>query len=64
MYADDLVIFSSSKEGLQKSSDAASAFFSKWNLDINYDKTKCITFNKRGDKGKMYSKSRGLHPKM
>jgi len=52
LYADDLVIFSSSREGLQKSLDAASSFFSKWNLNINYDKTKCMTFNKRGDKEK------------
>ena len=52
LYADDLVIFSSSKEGLQKSLDAAANYFSKWNLDINYDKTKCMIFNKRGDKGK------------
>ena len=48
------VIFSSSREGLQKSLDAASDFFSKWNLDINYDKTKCITVNKRGDKGNVF----------
>ena len=52
LYADDLVIFSSSRKGLQKSLDAASDYFSKWNLNINYDKTKCLTFNKRGDKGK------------
>ena len=29
------------------------------NLDINYDKTKCITFNKRGDKGKHVFKIKG-----
>ena len=28
------------------------SFFTKWNLNIYYDKTKCMTFNKRGDKGK------------
>ena len=59
LYADDLVIFSSSREGLQKSLDAAADFFSKWNLNINYDKTKCITFNKRGDKGKHVFKING-----
>ena len=52
LYADDLVIFSSSREGLQKSIDAASNFFAKWNLSINYDKAECMAFNKRGDKGK------------
>ena len=59
LYADDLVIFSSSREGLQKSLDAAADFFSKWNLNINYDKTKCIAFNKRGDKGKHVFKING-----
>ena len=59
MYADDLVIFSSSREGLKKSLDASVDFFSKWNLNINYDKTKCITFNKRGDKGKHVFKING-----
>ena len=38
---------------------AASGFFSKWNLNINYDKTKCLTFNKRGDKGKHVFKIKG-----
>ena len=52
LYADDLVIFSSTREGLQKSIDAASNFFAKWNLSINYGKTKCMSFNKRGDKEK------------
>ena len=59
LYADDLVIFSWSREGLQKSLDAAADFFSKWNRDISYDKTKCITFNKRGDKGKHVFKING-----
>ena len=59
MYADDLVIFSSSREGLQKSSDATSDYFSKWNLNINYDKTKCLTFNKRGDIGNHVFKIKG-----
>ena len=34
-YADDLVIFSSTKEGLQKSLDITLNLFSKWNLKIN-----------------------------
>ena len=59
LYADDLVIFSSSREGLQKSLDAAVDFISKCNLNINYDKTKCITLNKRGDKGKHVFKING-----
>ena len=27
-------------------------FFNKWNLDINYDKTNCMTFSRRGGKDK------------
>ena len=34
-YADDLVIFSSTKEGVQKSLDITLNLFSKWNLTIN-----------------------------
>ena len=52
LYADDLVIFSSTREGLQKSLNSASEFFEKWNLSINYDKTKCMTFNKKGGNDK------------
>ena len=48
MYADDLVIFSTTRDGLQKSLNAASNFFSKWNLEINCEKTKCMTFSKGG----------------
>ena len=48
LYADDLVILSATKDGLQKCLDAAESFFTKWNLDINCDKTKCMTFDKRG----------------
>ena len=46
-------------KGIQKSLDIAADFFSKWNLNINYEKTKCITFNKRGDKGKHVFKING-----
>ena len=27
-------------------------FFNQWNLDINYDKTNCMTFSRRGGKEK------------
>ena len=52
LYADDLVILSTTKEGLQQSLNSASNFFDEWNLEINHEKSKCMTFNKRGDKGK------------
>ena len=35
LYADDLVICSTTRDGLQKSLNTASNFFSKWNLEIN-----------------------------
>ena len=46
-------------EGLQKSLDAGTDFFSNWNLNLTYDKTKCITFNKRDNKGKNILKING-----
>ena len=49
LYADDLVILSISKEWLQKSLDAASNFFTKWNLEINCDKTKCMIMIKEAE---------------
>jgi len=52
LYADDLVIFSTSREGLQKSMTVTADFLNKWNLDINYDKTNCMTFSRRGGKDK------------
>ena len=52
LYADDLVILSTTKEGLQQSLNSASSYFDEWNLEINHEKSKCMIFNKRGDKGK------------
>ena len=46
MYADDLIIMSTTQKGLQKSLDALNDFCKKWKLDINYKKTKCMTFSK------------------
>ena len=43
MYADDLIIMSSTKDGLQKSLDALNEFGKKWKLNINHNKTKCMT---------------------
>ena len=44
MYADDLVIFSKSAHGLQKSLDRLSSYCDTWKLNINLDKTKVMLF--------------------
>ena len=48
MYADDIVILSSSREGLQRRLDKLNLFCKEWCLDVNIDKTKIIIFNKNG----------------
>ena len=45
-YADDLVIFSTTPEGLQKSIDSLQTFCEKRKIEINVKKTKCMTFTK------------------
>ena len=49
MYADDLIILSETKEGLQKQIDKLAKYCSKWRLQINNKKTKVMIFN-RGNK--------------
>ena len=44
LYADDLVLFSTSKAGLQKSLDRLQNFSHDWDLQINTDKTKIMIF--------------------
>ena len=46
MYADDLIILSESKEGLQKQIDKVENYCSKWKLQINNKKTKIMIFNR------------------
>ena len=46
MYADDLILLSTSEEGLQNSLNSLYEFCSTWKLNINYKKTKCMTFSK------------------
>ena len=52
LYADDLVIVSTSKEGLQKCLDELHTFCTDRKLEVNLSKTKCITFSRRGDREK------------
>ena len=50
MYADDLVILSRSKTGLQNCLNALSLYCDKWKLKINPKKTKIMIFQKRPKK--------------
>ena len=49
MYADDLILLSETKEGLQKLLDKMEIYCNKWKLDVNIKKTKIMIFN-RGNK--------------
>ena len=54
-YADDLVIMSSSKEGLQKCLEKLETYCTTWKLELNIKKTKVILFNKSGTLFTKYS---------
>ena len=47
MYADDTVLFASSKENLQKCLNGLKEYCDKWKLQVNADKTKIIIFSKQ-----------------
>ena len=46
MYADDLILLSETKEGLQQQINKLSDFCVKWKLDVNTKKTKIMVFNR------------------
>ena len=48
LYADDIVIFSSSPEGLQNGLNNLDAYCKRWKLKVNTIKTKVIVFRKAG----------------
>ena len=52
MYKDDLIILSTSKDNLQKKLNLVNEYCKKWKLEINYSKTKCLTFTKGTQKEK------------
>ena len=54
MWADDIILLSETKEGLQKSINNLQNYCMKWKLDINLKKTKILIFNKSGSKIKTY----------
>ena len=48
LWADDIVLFSETKEGLQQCLDNLGNYCKEWKLEINFKKTKSIIFNKTG----------------
>ena len=48
MYADDLVLLSTTAEGLQNCLDRLGKYCHKWKLRVNIEKTKILVFNKGG----------------
>jgi flagellin-specific chaperone FliS len=48
LYADDIVLLSESKGGLQNSLDELYRYCSNWKLQVNSDKSKIIVFNSNG----------------
>ena len=47
LYADDLIMFSETIEGLQKALDNVSGYCRKWKMDINIEKTKIMCLNQK-----------------
>lgn len=48
LYADDLVLLSTTEEGLQRNIDRVHEYCTNWGLTINTDKSKVMTFSKTG----------------
>ena len=48
LYADDLILFSESRQGLQCSLNKLSEYCLKWKLKINLDKSKVMIFRPSG----------------
>ena len=46
LFADDMVLFSETIEGLQKSLHMLYEYCSEWNIEVNIEKTKCMVFRK------------------
>ena len=55
IYADDLVIMSTSAEGLQQCLNKLATYCNKWKLQVNLKKTKVILFNRQGSLIKKHS---------
>ena len=55
IYADNLVIMSTSAEGLQQCLNKLATYCNKWKLQVNLKKTKVILFNRQGSLIKKHS---------
>lgn len=62
MFADDLILLSSSAEGLQKSINAVSSHAKSWKLKINKDKSNVMIFSSNGHILKNYAFSLDNEP--
>jgi len=47
MYADDMVVMSTSKEGLQSALDDLHSYCREWKLEVNVEKTKVVIFTNK-----------------
>ena len=48
LFADDAVLFSETREGLQRNIDNLEKYCQKWNLTVNVEKTKIVVFRNGG----------------
>jgi hypothetical protein len=48
MYADDVILLSTSPEGLQQKTNILEQYCNDWCLSLNISKTKMLVFNKAG----------------
>jgi len=46
LYADDLILLSESRQGLQNSLDSLNEYTTQWFLEVNPTKTKCLVFSR------------------
>ena len=53
MFADDMVLFSKTRQGLQNALDALSKYCSLWGMSVNTSKTKCMAFKNGGKISKL-----------
>ena len=53
LFADDMVLFSNTKKGLQNGLQGLEKYCDDWGLTVNIEKTKCMVFKKGGKIGKL-----------
>ena len=53
LFADDMVIFSETRNGLQTGLNKLDEYCSRWGLTVNINKTKCVAFRNGGKIGQL-----------